>query len=78
MLESGSYKDYKSLFQEQAQERAGITPTYVVFKEWGPDHAKHFHVGVYLEKDLIGEGTGPSKQDAQQEAARNALENKKW
>lgn len=78
VLESGSYKDYKSLFQEQAQERAGITPTYEVIKEWGPDHAKHFHVGVYLEKDLIGEGVGPSKQDAQQAAAENALKNKDW
>ncbi len=78
ILESGSYKDYKSLFQEQAQERAGITPTYEVLKEWGPDHAKQFHVGVFLEKDLIGEGDGPSKQDAQQSAAQNALKNKGW
>ena len=78
VLESGSYKDYKSLFQEQAQERAGITPTYEVIKEWGPDHAKHFHVGVYLEKELMGEGSGPSKQDAQQAAAESALKNKGW
>ena len=78
VLESGSYKDYKSLFQEQAQERTGITPTYEVIKEWGPDHAKHFHVGVYLEKELIGEGTGPSKQDAQQAAAESALKNRGW
>ncbi len=78
ILESGSYKDYKSLFQEQAQERAGITPTYEVIKEWGPDHAKNFQVGVYLEKELIGEGSGPSKQDAQQAAAESALKNKGW
>ena len=78
IFKTGSYKDYKSLFQEQAQERAGVTPTYEVIKEWGPDHAKHFHVGVYLEKELIGEGAGPSKQDAQQAAAENALKNRKW
>lgn len=78
IIATKSYKDYKSLFQEQAQERVGITPTYEVMKEWGPDHARHFHVGVFLEKDLIGEGAGLSKQEAQQEAARNALENKKW
>lgn len=78
ILENQSYKDYKSLFQEEAQERAGITPTYEVIKEWGPDHAKHFHIGVYLEKELIGEGTGPSKQDAQQAAAENALKNRGW
>jgi ribonuclease-3 len=78
IIESGAYKDYKSLFQERAQDDVGITPTYEVLKEWGPDHAKHFRVGVFLEKDLIGEGEGPSKQDAQQEAARNALEKKGW
>lgn len=78
VLESGSYKDYKSLFQEKAQDLAGITPTYEVIKEWGPDHAKHFQVGVYLEKELIGEGAGPSKQDAQQAAAENALKNRGW
>ncbi len=78
ILEEKAYKDYKSLFQERAQDEAGITPTYEVLKEWGPDHAKHFRIGVFLEKDLIGEGEGPSKQDAQQEAAKNALEHKGW
>ncbi|OGN04488.1 MAG: ribonuclease III [Candidatus Yanofskybacteria bacterium RIFCSPHIGHO2_01_FULL_44_17] len=78
VLESGSYKDYKSLFQEKAQDIAGVTPTYEVIKEWGPDHAKNFQIGVYLEKELIGEGSGPSKQDAQQAAAENALKNRGW
>ena len=78
ILESHAYKDYKSSFQEEAQDRTGITPTYEVLKEWGPDHAKHFRIGVFLEKDLIGEGEGPSKQDAQQEAARAGLEKKGW
>lgn len=78
ILKEKAYKDYKSLFQEEAQDRAGVTPTYEVIKEWGPDHAKNFHVGVYLNSDLAGEGTGPSKQDAQQEAARDALEKKGW
>ena len=78
ILEEKAYKDYKSLFQEKAQDEAGITPTYEVMKEWGPDHAKNFRIGVFLEKDLIGEGEGPSKQDAQQEAAKDALEKKGW
>jgi len=78
ILEEKAYKDYKSLFQERAQDEAGITPTYEVMKEWGPDHAKNFRIGVFLEKDLIGEGEGPSKQDAQQEAAKAALEHKGW
>lgn len=78
ILKTRAYKDFKSLFQEEAQERAGITPTYEVLKEWGPDHAKHFRIGVFLEKELVGEGEGPAKQDAQQAAAEAALKNKGW
>lgn len=72
------YQDPKSIFQEKAQERAGITPTYEVLKEWGPDHAKHFVVGVFLEKEMVAQGEGPSKQIAQEEAAKKALEKKGW
>jgi len=72
------YRDPKSLFQEVAQEHYGITPTYEVLKEWGPDHNKHFIVGIYLEKELVAEGEGPSKQAAQEEAARMALKTKGW
>lgn len=72
------YKDPKSLFQEEAQDRIGITPNYEVIKEWGPDHDKHFIVGVYLGKELVAEGEGHSKQTAQEEAARLALHIKNW
>lgn len=72
------YKDAKSLFQELAQEKVGITPIYEVLDEWGPDHAKTFRVGVFLADELIGSGEGLSKQDAQQHAAENALQRKKW
>lgn len=72
------YKDAKSLFQEQAQEHVGVTPTYEVIKEWGPDHDKQFEVGVYLSRELAGSGQGQSKQEAQQVAAENALKNKGW
>ncbi|MDP3770156.1 MAG: ribonuclease III [bacterium] len=78
VLEKKLYKDPKSLFQEAAQERAGITPTYEVIREWGPDHDKHFVVGVYLAGELIAEGEGQSKQIAQEGAARMALEAKHW
>ena len=78
ILEEGAHKDYKSRLQEQAQERIGITPTYEVLREWGPDHAKSFHIGVYLGQELVGEGNGPSKQDAQQVAAKDGLEKKGW
>lgn len=78
ILKSKLYKDHKSLLQEEAQERVGITPTYEVLKEWGPDHAKQFQVGVFLEKELAGAGEGNSKQDAQQAAAKDALTKKGW
>ena len=78
VLEEKAYRDYKSRFQEEAQDRVGTTPTYEVIKEWGPDHAKQFQIGVYLNGDLAGEGSGPSKQDAQQEAAKDALGKKAW
>jgi len=72
------YQDPKSRFQEEAQERVGVTPTYKVLKEWGPDHDKQFIVGVYLEKEEVAQGQGSSKQEAQEKAAQAALEEKKW
>ena len=78
ILQKGEHRDAKSVFQEEAQERVGITPTYEVVKEWGPDHAKHFRVGVFLNGEMAGEGEGLSKQEAQLEAAKSALGNKGW
>ena len=78
ILEKGLFKDAKSRFQEEAQERVAITPTYKVLEEWGPDHAKHFIVGVFLDKELVAKGEGSSKQEAEEEAAQNALEIKGW
>ncbi len=72
------YQDPKSRFQEEAQERVGITPTYRALKEWGPDHDKQFIVGVYLDKEIIAEGQGSSKQEAQEKAAEAGLEKKGW
>lgn len=78
VLEKKLYKDPKSLFQEESQERVGITPSYEVLREWGPDHDKHFLIGVFLGEELVAEGEGPSKQEAQEGAARNALNAKGW
>ena len=64
--------------QEKAQEKIGVTPSYNVLKEWGPDHEKTFIVGVYLGDKLLAEGEGSSKQEAESEAARKALEIKNW
>ncbi len=78
ILEGQTYKDYKSRFQEESQDKLGITPTYEVMKEWGPDHAKNFQIGVFLEKELVAKGSGPSKQEAQQAAAEASLKKKGW
>jgi ribonuclease III len=78
ILKEGTYRDAKSKFQEEAQERVGVTPTYEVMDEWGPDHAKHFKIGVFLGDELVAEGQGPSKQEAQQKAAENGLKVKQW
>lgn len=78
ILEKKLYLDPKSSFQEIAQEKTGITPTYKIISEFGPDHDKVFEVGIYLKNDLIAKGSGSSKQEAQEEAARNALELAEW
>lgn len=78
IIETKAYIDPKSLFQEKSQEKIGITPSYKVISSYGPDHAKKFKVGVYLDKELIATGEGTSKQEAQVNAASSALEAKKW
>ncbi|MFA5124610.1 MAG: ribonuclease III [Patescibacteria group bacterium] len=78
ILEKKLYIDPKSHFQEKAQEKLGVTPSYKVISSFGPDHAKIFRVGVYLEKDLVASGEGSSKQEAQIAAAKAALVIKKW
>ncbi len=78
ILELGLNKDSKSRFQEEAQSREGVTPSYKVFGESGPDHRKLFVLGVFIGEELIAQGKGFSKQEAEEEAARNALEIKGW
>jgi len=78
IIEQKLYEDAKSSFQEKAQEKMGATPTYKVLDQWGPDHSKTFKVGVYLNEELVGIGFGPSKQEAQQKAAEDALHKKEW
>lgn len=78
VLQNKLYMDPKSTFQEKAQEVHGVTPHYTVMSEDGPDHAKTFEVGVYIGNEEIARGTGTSKQEAQVEAAINALQEKGW
>jgi ribonuclease-3 len=78
VIKENLWQDSKSFFQEKAQEVEGITPTYRVLEETGPDHNKKFLVGVFLGEENIAEGKGVSKQEAEQKAAKAGLEKKGW
>jgi ribonuclease-3 len=73
VMKSEAYKDPKSLLQEKTQAEKKLTPTYKVISEEGPDHARVFTMGVYFGDEFIAKGTGPSKQEAEIEAAKAAL-----
>ena len=73
IITNKSYIDYKSLLQEIIQEQSRTSPTYRVIKSEGPDHAKTFWVEALAAHQSLGEGTGKSKQEAEQAAARQAL-----
>ncbi len=74
ILQKGTWRDPKSHLQEVSQRIDGFTPQYRVLDEVGPDHDKVFTLGVYVGEKMMGKGVGPSKQNAQQAAARAALE----
>lgn len=78
ILANETYIDPKSRFQEMSQAVFGITPSYRVLKEWGPDHDKHFQVAVFLGTEEVAAGEGASKQEAQVDAARRGLAVKGW
>ncbi|HYV33962.1 MAG TPA: ribonuclease III [Candidatus Limnocylindria bacterium] len=73
IIKVGSYMDAKSKLQEIIQEKKGVTPTYGVISETGPDHNKMFVVGAFVVQEEVGRGTGPSKQEAELSAAQDAL-----
>ena len=72
------WRDAKSLVQEKAQEHFSVTPAYKVLHESGLDHDKHFTVGIFFGSELVAEGRGKSKQEAEQQAALAALKAKNW
>jgi len=78
IVEQRLWQDSKSRFQELAQEHSNATPTYETLEQVGPDHDRVFTVGVYLGKEKVAEGNGRAKQEAEQQAAENALEAKNW
>ncbi len=78
IVSNQTYRDPKSMFQEFAQKYACVTPAYKVLAEWGPDHDKHFRVGVYLGNEEVAIGEGQSKQEGQVAAALEGLKAKGW
>ncbi|MDD5068914.1 MAG: ribonuclease III [Candidatus Pacebacteria bacterium] len=78
IVAQGAWIDAKSRFQELAQEKTGVTPAYKTIRESGPDHDKHFLIGVYLNEACLAEGEGKSKQEAEQKAAEGALKTSGW
>ena len=78
IIKKGLYKDAKSYAQEKSQELYGVTPSYKVLEEEGPDHDKLFLVGIFFGDTKVAEGKGKSKQEAETVAARSALEGKGW
>lgn len=73
IMQNHAYKDPKSLLQEIIQEKFKLTPSYKVLEEYGPDHKKVFKMGVYFGEKYVACGQGYSKQEAEIEAAKNAL-----
>ncbi len=69
-----SYIDFKSLLQEVVQEKSRFSPVYTVTKSEGPDHDRTFYIDALNQATLLGSGKGKSKQEAEQQAAKNALE----
>jgi ribonuclease-3 len=78
ILKNELYLDPKSKFQEKAQDIYKITPHYKVLSETGPDHAKIFQVGLYLDNEQVAVGKGSSKQEAQVDAATRGIKEKGW
>lgn len=77
-LKESQYGDYKTVIQELVQKELDTNVHYSILEEQGPDHNKKFVAGVYLEKNLLAKGSGRSKKEAEQSAAKIALENNNW
>lgn len=74
-LKKGPPKDAKSSLQEVVQQRFKESPHYKILETYGPDHAKQFNVAVYINSREMGRGKGKSKQVAEEQAAKMALQN---
>lgn len=73
VMKNGAYRDAKSLLQEKLQAEEKLTPVYKILEETGPEHQKHFKVGVFAGRKQLASGEGYSKQEAELAAAAKAL-----
>lgn len=78
IVEKRLWQDAKSRFQELAQEKFSVTPTYETLSQDGPDHDRVFTIGIFLKSEQVATGQGRSKQDAEQAAAEAAIAAKGW
>jgi ribonuclease III len=78
IIEKRAYQDAKSRFQEAAQEKKSITPSYKTISEVGPDHDRVFTVAAFLHTEEVARGSGKAKQEAEQAAAQAALDKTGW
>lgn len=78
LLAEGKHQDFKSVFQERSQELLNTTPHYELVSEEGPDHDKTFTCAIYIAEEKVAEGTGNSKQRAEQAAAEAGIKVKEW
>ena len=74
IINEDKLKDAKSILQERVQSKGFTSPQYQTIKEFGPDHNKTFEVAVVVNDKKITTGTGKSKQEAEQNAAKSANE----
>jgi ribonuclease-3 len=78
VVEKRLWQDAKSKLQEVAQDKSGVTPTYELVNQTGPDHDKRFVIAVMIAGERVALGEGRSKQEAEQDAAQKALGAKGW
>ena len=78
VVEKRLWQDAKSKLQEMAQDKSGVTPTYELVNQTGPDHDKRFTIAVMIAGSRVALGEGRSKQEAEQDAAQKALVVKGW
>ncbi len=68
------FKDYKTALQELTQAHFGVIPDYEMVRSFGPDHKKEFEIGVKVSSKFLAKAKGKSKKDAQQKAAKKAID----